>query len=205
MTEWTDRLLIVAALGVLALTIWFASATPARSTNGETTVPTSTAFHALSRSGEAEGSLRVHAGRELPPGTTLFFDVRRGRLWEPKGQPEARAAAGIEATFQRNRDLLDIHESLFDDWGTYAGGVVSRGGGGLHVGLRLSPARMLYGVLAPDVMAGEHEVGAGVVVFPPPDLLGSWLSHWGVGLGHLWSTSDGSSSTAVYLAFSTYE
>ena len=197
-----DYILIGAVVLILGATVWFATAAPARNVANDAPVPTTTAVHAIAHSGQATGTLGVHLAQDVPAGTDLLFDVLDDVVSEPLEQPAKRSAAGITVSYQRNRDIIDPSDSLFTDWGTWAGGVVRGGGGGLHGGFRCSPVR-LYGAVAPEVLIGEHELGAGVSFYPPPDVLGRVFRHWGLGIGHLWSTADGSSGTDIYLSFST--
>lgn len=91
------------------------------------------------------------------------------------------------------------------DLGTIAG---YRGGSGVepgtrfNVGLRYSPVRLAYGVVAPDVVAGNQGAGVGVSIYPPRQL-GRFWRHWGVGVWEIAPYEGGPIGWCAGLSFST--
>lgn len=62
---------------------------------------------------------------------------------------------------------------------------------GFDIGLRYSPVRLCYGILAPDVLASPRQAGLGVSAYPPAQSVGHNWQHVGVGLGYVVDYSGG--------------
>lgn len=52
----------------------------------------------------------------------------------------------------------------------------------IQAGIRYSPCRLGFGVIAPDIIATNDLVGAGISLFPPERSVGAKWSHFGLGL-----------------------
>jgi hypothetical protein len=75
---------------------------------------------------------------------------------------------------------------------------------GYDLGIRVSPARVLYGVLAPDLLVGSRSAGVGVSVYAPADLIPRDYGRFGLGLGYLADYSGDRAGVAGYLSVSTH-
>jgi hypothetical protein len=184
---------IAGAVAVLVATVYFISP-PARTVNGETAIPTQTALSFIAKKDQADASVKIN--------NRWLFDLYDGQLREQPAQAAERASAGfvIEQT-DYHSFIEPAYRFRFDDFGAfYAAG---RNHGGI-AGIRVSPARLGYGLAAPDALIGMHDVGCGVSFYAPSGILGRWSRHCGVGFGHLWATDTGDSANVFYLAFSTH-
>lgn len=204
--DTTDKLLALAAAVIVGATFFFVSAGPL-STAGFTAVPSKSQFVLYSDGDTADGLLTLKATKDIARGSTFRFAVNDNVLSEKPDERKARIDAGFDATQTRTRSLLQSWDFPYD-FGTFAGAAPSaRGPQGesstFQVGLRVSPARFLYGTIAPDLLVTSDHFGVGLSLYPPPDLMGHSWAHWGIGYGHLWPTSQGAASNLFYLSFST--
>lgn len=198
-----ERIAACVAILVVAATLFFVSSTP-RTIAGNVTIPTSSSFHLVGERDQAAGTLRLYFNQSVPAGTVLDVDVRDDVLSERPEQREARAKAGIAASYSRNRDFLDPNRDFpFGDFGTFAAYDPTGVEDHLVVGLRVSPFRVLYGTTAADGLIADHRLGLGLSFYAPPDLFGHVFSHWGLGAGRLWSFDNRPEATVIYLSFST--
>jgi len=200
--------LIVIVIGV---TLYFAAAQP-RVPASEVAIPTKNDFMFVAPKDAPNGTLHIHTTKDVPAGSDMLIDVRNYGLSESPAQKQARAEAGVQADYVRNRVFFDPAPDFpTTDFGTFA--AVRTGhkfhgfnndDGELVVGLRASPVRLLYGTVAPDFLVAPYDLGLGVSFYAPADLWGNRFNHWGVGAGRLWSTAhNGLCSDIVYLSFST--
>jgi hypothetical protein len=217
MTRLEITLAIVAAI-LLAATIYFGTAT-VRTVDGNVEIPTKTNFVVVEPKDAANGTLHLHTTKPIPAGNDLYVDVLHDGLSERPAQRTARTSAGLEATYTRNRALVEpIAGFPFGDWGTFAAVRTGPSAPGIEdtsagtdsgrfvVGLRTSPVRLLYGTVAPDLLLAPHDLGLGLSAYAPPDLWGGTFDHWGIGVGRLYSLArGGSASTIAYLSFSTWD
>lgn len=93
------------------------------------------------------------------------------------------------------------------DLGAWAGFRVSDSGKGDHngvfdVGLRYSPVRFAYGVIAPDLLLSPRQAGVGVSFYPPAQSVSYNLQHLGVGVAYM-ADFDGGTGWCPYLSLST--
>jgi hypothetical protein len=208
-----EIILAAVAVLVIAATLYFTS-TPARSIAGNTLIPTASNFLLSLPKDSASATLHLRTEKPLEAGRSLDIDIRNNSLSERPAQTAARAAAGLDATVERNRAFVDTNPAAsfpFGDFGTFAGvrtsGKASGSGtdaGNFLVGIRISPVRLLFGTVAPDLLAAPDDIGGGVSLYLP-DTMGPALGHWGLGVGRLFSTRGGlGSSTLLYLSFSSY-
>jgi hypothetical protein len=188
--------LAIIAVSVVFATFYFSSH-PAPTRNGEKLIkPTKTQVHLIRKQDEVDGSLSI---THVPSGDkfeTDFYDKNHYEKPEQAGSPLWKR--------ELSRDLYIIDPGI--DLGTY-GGVVT---GGLrddedrmHVGLRFSPVRLLFGTTAPDLLVGPTEAGVGLSIYPPKGRFGDFWSHLGVGVGRTWTYDHGDQDNLVYLSFST--
>ena len=128
--------------------------------DGSKPVPTETNYHATPTTPRVDGEIVVKdpAGAELG---RWYLDA--GRVYAPPNS--GRPGVNLE---------LIRHQYLYDpgfDIGTFAG----YGGGDLphfQVGVRLSPVRLAWGVLAPDVAFTSTAAGVGLSAYPPAAYFG---------------------------------
>ena len=71
----------------------------------------------------------------------------------------------------------------------------------LRLGIRVSPARLLWGVVAPDVVASESALGVGISLYTPSRSVGTW-SHLGVGVWYLHDLDRDSNNLSLGLSTS---
>lgn len=95
------------------------------------------------------------------------------------------------------------------DLGAWAGFRVASGSGdnpegetGLDIGLRYSPVRFAYGIIAPDLLISPRQAGIGVSAYPPTKTVRYPFNKLGVGLGYL-ADYDGGSGWTPYLSLSS--
>lgn len=113
----------------------------------------------------------------LPPtgtGAALRVELleKDGRFYTRDGQPVAHVTD----------DLYLISPGL--DLGTFFGARPSASqtpGDVFTVGLRVSPARLLYGTTAPDLVLSKDWAGAGLSFYAPERLVGPTWRHVGIG------------------------
>lgn len=208
----SERLAIVILIAILAITYFFVNVKPS-SLNGENVLPTSSSFQLLAGKDDARSSVKLQTSQVVPAGTILTFDERNGVFAEKPEQTALRKTLGITLAVERNRPFIDAaYHFPFSDLGTFAGfkaeGARSKTGSdhddSFVVGLRTSPCRLAFGILSPDLLASRYDVGAGLSVYLPPDILGSAFAHWGIGYAHLWPLDSGREDNIFYLSFSTY-
>ncbi len=180
-------------VGIIGLTVFFSA--PAGSIAGKDAVDTTSAFHLVRREYQTDGVLVVH-GRD---GALLGeFGLVDNQLYETPAQ--ARDGQ-IVATLRRDYYLLDPSFDL----GTWAGYCTQEfDGERTDIGLRYSPIRLLYGTVAPDIIAGEESVGFGFSVFPPARLVGNRWRHLGIGAWYAAPYDGGDPGLVFGLSFSTH-
>ena len=74
---------------------------------------------------------------------------------------------------------------------------------GLDCGLRLSPVRLVWGVLAPDILWSPNQVGIGASVYAPAQTVAPFWQHVGLGLGYMADYHGGGGSWMPYASLST--
>jgi hypothetical protein len=198
------------ALGVLLIIVtssmYFASA-PQAVIEDDNRVETTNALAAVAKKNGAAGTIHVKTTNTVAAGTEFDLNVYGNIVSEPREQTDPRTKAGIEITYTRNRSLIEPSYNFpFDDLGTFATVIPSEQVDDLVVGLRISPARLVYGSIAPDILLAQHYMGLGISCYAPPDIMGRSFSHWGLGLGRFWGVGDTAGNAdawAVYLSFST--
>lgn len=177
--EWIFGIAIVL---VIAVTVWFNE--PAAKLNGREPVPTDTNFHWMRHEQEVDGTLELTGS-----GTGLFY-IRNNQLYAA----DDATALNFKAAQVTDRYFVDPGLDL-GAWGSYTKEVTA--------GLRVSPARFLYGTTAPDALIGPHSFGLGISFYPPPEYCGRTWSHLGIGVGRIRDFSDGDFHNSLYLSFST--
>ena len=91
------------------------------------------------------------------------------------------------------------------DIGAYAGSRVYNDSGdenGLDVGVRYSPVRFAYGIIAPDLLFSPRQAGIGVSFYAPTQTVAPFYQHLGIGLGYF-ADYHGGSGWTPYLSLST--
>ena len=153
-------------------------------------VKTDTTFHLLRHEYDADSEMvvRSRAGDELGS-----FVLQRNTLYESREQAES---GKIDATVLRHYYLA---EPGFD-FGVWAGPARDPA---LDVGIRVSPLRLVYGSIALDGVFSSQCVGAGLSIYPPPDLFGGFWRHLGLGAYYVADTGSGDTRPVFSVSFST--
>lgn len=167
---------------------------PPSSVEGKQSVPTTSVFHLWRSEGEADGTLSVRD----PSGAVVGnYVLRDNGLFEP---PEQAEHGPLHVSLARDFYLGDpgVDVGAFESY--------YRGGGSntstFQAGVRVSPARFLYGTISPDLALTPDAIGAGISVYPPPQLVGAHWHHLGIGAWYLAPFDRGSPGWAVGAAFS---
>jgi hypothetical protein len=116
---------------------------------------------------------------DLSNGNTASLSLYEDGVYEPKKQ-----SAGSPFKFEYTVHLKPIKIGLDPGWW---GGFQSFQGedrNSFDMGFRLSPARLLYGVVAPDLLLGTQSAGIGASFYLPTTIgTGIWKK---IGIGGAW-------------------
>lgn len=137
-----------------------------------------------------------------------------GLLYEPKGQgtapgkPGEAQGAGEAQGVKPWRYELVVHRYPFDwttDLGAWAGfhTDTESQSGELDIGLRYSPIRLAYGVIAPDILVSPNQAGIGGSLYMPAQSTHGVWNSLGVGLGYAVEFDGGGDGWLPYLSLST--
>jgi hypothetical protein len=193
-----ERILALAVIGVIVYGVCTRSRTPTPTIRGEVAIARDGTDIRLWNDGKsAEDRIRVRdrEGAFAP----LYFDVdERGVLHQSPEQARDGAA------------IVDYRHQLYlarawIDIGAWAGVVGTEGDDpATQIGLRVSPVRFFDGVLAADIVASEHAIGAGASAYLPRELGASppW-NHIGLGAWYMVDYDGGGSGPAFGLTLST--
>lgn len=166
-----ERVVIV---GVLIFVIWTVLVNPPKTQLPEGTQEAPHRVeHGLYRDDNAKDEQISLSDREGVHLGDLF--LRDGRVLEPSEKPNSFATE-----WTSYRYLLDLSPDVGTWAGVYRGSRVSR----LQYGLRLSPGRLLYRVVSPDLVVGEESAGLGFSLYTPA--LGPFWSHTGIGAWYVY-------------------
>lgn len=185
-------------IGFIAITLWFN--TPASNMDGKQPVVTRSAFHLVRTAGESDGVLDLRDRGGVVLGS---YVLRDRQLYET---PEQAESGVITAALIRDYYLIDPGFDL-GVWGGWsqAGSDsdddddISR----FQAGFRFSPARLLYGTVAPDLVASADVGGAGLTFYPPTHLVGQHWRHLGVGAWYVAPFDGSDPGWAFGISFST--
>jgi hypothetical protein len=75
---------------------------------------------------------------------------------------------------------------------------------GYDIGIRLSPVRTFYGVLAPDLLIGSRSVGVGISAYVPKGVVPRDWGRFGLGAGYLADYGGLGSGFAGYASITTH-
>lgn len=192
-----EKLVGFALVAVILYGAFSFGRTPAPSLKGEVAIPRAGTDTHLWRTDGAEDRIRLRdraAGHDLG-----YFDVdERGVLHQTPHQ----AGAGAVITDYRHQRYLG---RPWVDVGAWAGVVgTDSGDPPVQLGLRVSPARFLDGVLAPDIVISEHAVGAGASLYLPRELGANppW-NRLGAGVWYMAAFNGDGSGPALGLTLTT--
>lgn len=137
---------------------------------------------------------------------TIYPD---GLLYEPKDQGTATGEPSGEAEGSKPwRYELKVHRYPFDwstDLGAWGGFYTDpdEKSGKLDIGLRYSPVRLAYGVVAPDILVSPNQAGFGGSLYLPAQTGHGVWKHLGVGLGYTVEFDSGGGGWLPYVSLST--
>ena len=193
----------VGAMVIAAIVASLVFNSPQSAIAGQELVPEKTpGFHLFRKDTSGHGTVTL-TDRKTGVELASFGLDRHGRLHQ---SPEQAAGGPVIATVKRAYYFVDPALDL----GTWAG-YWSRPAPGdasdtrsraWQAGLRVSPARLCYDVLAPDAVVSAQGIGIGVSAYPP----GEWGTLWtnfGLGLWYLAPFDGTGSGWAAGLSFSS--
>ncbi len=126
-------------------------------------------LHLYKGQADVEASVDVVDHEDHITGRLVLDD---GRLYEPKD----RSVRGVYTS-----DLYLVDTTRWDV-GTFGGYRATDGQTEpFSVGLRVSPVRLFYGTVAPDLALAQDWAGAGASFYLPAELVGRTASHIGIG------------------------
>lgn len=178
----TEYIFGLALLVFILVTVWFNH--PAPSVNGLHPVEEKGAhFHGIRSKGDGDGTYDATA--HAPDGSIISgrFIADDDRLFITK---PADDSAHVSLTFTPDYYLFDATRFDLGAWSGYfnrsdGGASASNRADRFQAGLRYSPARLLYGTVAPDLVLSSDLVGGGISFYPPRKLAGRYFEHVGVG------------------------
>jgi hypothetical protein len=170
---------------------------------GTTEIPTETTLSGIRGANDADSVITLTSRDEKRTSLGRLF-VRDDRVFEPDGSLEPRNL--VDAKRERYAYLLQFGIDA-GGWGAGYLGSLSDDGDTRRVqyGVRFSPARIFYGAVAPDIVAGEESAGIGISVYPITDRCGRFWKHAGLGAWYLFPYDRRDNPAWSFgLSFSTY-
>jgi hypothetical protein len=159
-----QRILTVGILGIIGFGAYFRDREPTISLRGEIPIPRAgTDPHLWNDGKNAEDRVSV---RDRAHGTVLgLYDLDERGVLNQTPEQSKNGALIVDYRHQAYgaRAWVDVGA-----WAGVAG--TNSGDPPIQLGLRISPARFVDGILAPDVVVSEHAVGAGVSCYLPRGL-----------------------------------
>lgn len=186
------QLPLVVLLGLVLLTLFMMSAPVAPLPSGATPVETKHAFELFRTRDEIDGMVTIQDRAGAPLGQ---YYLSGSQLYQDPGLEQP-----AKLTLTRVRYLIDPALDL----GAFAAGSAIQGQDRFQAGLRVSPVRLGYGLVAIDAVVSQDQVGLGASVYPPPDYFGPAWRHIGVGAWYcLPFDQDLEPGLALGISFST--
>lgn len=186
----------IAGAGLAAiLVIVIVKSQPPSTVDGKQPVTTNSAFHLWRSEGEADGTVSI---RDASGAVVGGYVLRDNELFE---RPEQAEHGPLRVSLVRDFYFGDpgVDVGAFESY--YRGGTADTSA--FQAGIRVSPARFVYGTVAPDLVVTPDAFGAGVSVYPPEQLVGRHWNHLGIGAWYLAPFDRaGSPGWAVGAAFS---
>lgn len=137
-------------------------------------------------------------------GRAASYVLDDGHLYHAGEPPRADDPEAITASVAPDYYLADPTKLDLGAWAGYNTRGSDVRGGRFQAGARYSPVRLLYGIIAPDLVVSEDVAGAGVSVYPPERLVGRYLGHVGVGGWYVAPFAGGDAGWMFGLTFSTH-
>jgi hypothetical protein len=193
-----QRIITITILGIIGFGLVFRDREPAISLKGEVPIPRAGIDpHLWNDGGHAEDRISI---RDRAHGTVLgSYDLdERGVL----NQTTEQAKNGPLVVDYRHQAY---GARTWVDVGAWAGVVGTNSGDPpVQLGLRVSCARFVDGIIAPDVVVSEHAVGVGVSCYLPRSLRTEppW-NKLGVGLWYVAAYNGDGSGPALGLTLTT--
>jgi hypothetical protein len=162
----------VVGIVIVAFLVWTTWAHPPRLVPDDATeIPKKVELHGVRQAQAADETLDLFDRETGESRGTLYR--RSDVMWEPKSPINADRVKWTE------------HRYIFEfvtDAGPWAAAYLGSGNTSrFQRGLRVSPARIGFGVVSPDIVIGEEAAGVGVSLYPRTDLLSPFWHHVGVG------------------------
>lgn len=196
MTEYIFGILL---LVFVLVTVWFNH--PAPSTNGLQLVEEKRPhFHGIRGTGDGDGTYEATAA--LPDGSSVrgHFIADNNRLYI---NDPADGSPHVTLAYTPDYYLLDATRLDLGVWSGYNSRSTDSTADRFQTGLRYSPARLLYGTIAPDLVLSGDLVGGGLSVYPPRRLVGDYIEHVGLGAWYAAPFDGGGPGWCFGLTFST--
>lgn len=135
-----------------------------------------------------------------PTGDRFNLSIYDNGLYQEREQAESNKDDGWKYKWVKHRYLTDYDI----DVGSWVGFKVEGNGetSGIDVGVRYSPVRFAYGVIAPDILISPEQAGVGVSIYPVTQTVSPFFQHTGLGISYL-ADYDGGSGWVPYLSIST--
>jgi hypothetical protein len=182
---------------------------PDKGTQVALTPTESTYLGVRNRDDRPEGTIEATGPNGDSWGLSLYGG---GVPYQERGQVTGKP--GWTYKYTVHRYPIDID----DDFGAWAGfrvaydgsdagsggssGETGGSGSGFDIGLRYSPVRFAYGVIAPDLLVSTRQAGIGVSCYPPSQTVSYKWQKFGLGIAYM-AGYDGGSGWVPYASLST--
>ena len=133
-----------------------------------------------------------------PDGDPWAIHFYRDRV--PRYEAGSATAAAGRIEYVRNYAVLDIDHD-FGAWiNVYRANDRSAP---FDIGLRYSPARLAWGVVAPDFLLSDEQAGIGLSFYLPDQAVNSIWNRFGVGCGWLTDFNTGDRGYSLYFSLTS--
>lgn len=202
----SNPVLPVIVLAVFAALIYFGHGgrTPDKGTQ-VALLPTSATWEGIrTNDNKPEGTLVVTA----PSGDLFSLSLYDGGV--PYQEREQRDRNAELTTPWKYEYIVHRYPADYDlDLGVWAGFRLSRSDSeesnrsdAFDIGLRFSPVRYAYGIIAPDLLISPNQAGVGVSFYAPTQTVSPLWQHLGIGFGYV-ADYHGGAGWCPYLSLST--
>ena len=158
-------------VGLLLLTVatkWRQPPSKADHTPATTTLPSP---HLIKGKDDGDASIALFDAHRQPAGHLLLDD---GWVYGPND-------GSVYPVITHHYYAIDATRWDVGAVCAYREGGRGTDGGAIAGGLRVSPVRLLWGTVAPDIVVTEDWAGAGASAYLPRQIVGNAASHFGIG------------------------